>query len=485
MKLRILLPASLLVLLSLGLALFAQQDDRLPAPDTRDGKAVREALDGWWPASMKNHEQRIAWWREAKFGCFIHWGAYSGPAGEWKGEPVRGYAEHLMRIKKIPLAEYRCDVAGVFNPVNFNADEWVRTIKGAGMKWVVITSKHHDGFAMYPSKVTKYNITDATPFKRDPMKELSEACRRQGLKFGFYYSHAWDWEDPNAPGNDWDYDNPGGDKKLHGGDRWYDEHPELVEKVRKYVDGKSIPQVLELDKMYRPDLFWFDTPSKMPVSEQLRVLKALREVDQQVLVNGRAARIAGRNFGDYVDTSDRAAEMPPTPGDWQTIPTTNESYGYHRSDNSHKPPAHFIQLLAKAAAKGGNVLMNIGPMGDGRIDPKDADILAGIGKWLAVNGASIYGTERTPLPVQVWGQSTRKADFLYLHVFDWPRDGKLVVGGLKSPVAGAYLLADSQKKPLESERLNESDITVRVPVTANSAVYPARVSRRRPTPCRP
>ena len=429
----------------------------------RDEKAIDEALAGWWTASMKTHDQRIAWWRDAQFGCFIHWGVYSTFGGEWNGQPFKGYAEHMMRIQKIPRAEYAAKVVSVFNPVKFDADAWVKLIKGAGMKYVIITAKHHDGFAMYPSAVSKYNIRDASLFKRDPMRELSEACRRNGIRFGFYYSHAFDWEDPNAPGNDWDYDNPGGDKNLHGGVTWFDQHPELLPKAQRYVDEKAIPQILELLKNYQPDILWFDTPGKLPLSENLRILKAIRVVDQNVVINGRLARGMGHFFGDYKNTSDRAAEIVPTDGDWETIPTTNESYGYHKYDLSHKPVSHFIQLLAKAAARGGNVLMNIGPMGDGLIDQKDQEILRGIGKWLAVNGSSIYGGERSPLPVQAWGETSLKRDKLYLHVFDWPRDGRLELGGLKNAVTSAYLLADPLKKPLQTRRLNDSDVVIRVP----------------------
>ena len=446
-------------------ALAAQQIAAVNAANARDDKAIEEAVKGWWTESMKTHDSRIAWWRDAQFGCFIHWGVYSTSGGEWNGQPFRGYAEHLMRIKKIPRAEYVERVVSVFNPVNFDADQWAKLIKAAGMKYVIITAKHHDGFAMFPSAVTKYNIRDATPFKRDPMRELADACRRNGIRFGFYYSHAIDWEHPNGPGNDWDYPNPGGDKGLHGGTQWFDVHPELFPRIQSYVNEKAIPQILELIKNYRPDIFWFDTPSRLPLSENIRILKAVREADPNVVVNGRLARGRGYSFGDYKNTGDRAAEIVPTEGDWETIPTTNESYGYHKHDASHKPVAHFIQLMAKAAARGGNVLMNIGPTGEGLIDARDETILRGIGAWLEINGSSIYGTERTPLPVQPWGESSRKGNKIYLHVFDWPRDGKLIVGGLKNEIANVYLLADPRKRPLRTRRFNDSDVTIRVPPT--------------------
>jgi alpha-L-fucosidase len=396
----------------------------------RDREAIQKAEATFVKSAAATRDQRLAWWRDAKFGCFIHWGVYSGPGGEWEGKPFSGYAEHLMRIKKIPLSVYKDKVVAPFNPTKFNADAWVSLIKSAGMRYLIITAKHHDGFAMWPSQVSKYNIHDATKFQRDPMKELSEACKRAGIKFGFYYSHAFDWEDPDAPGNDWDYDNPGGDRKLHGGDTWYDQHPELLEKARRYVDRKAIPQVRELIRMYHPDILWFDTPQKLPVSEQLRVVEAVRAADPNVIINGRAARSGAKQFGDYQNTGDRAAEFRVPEGDWETIPTTNESYGYHRFDNSHKPPEYFIRLLAKVAARGGNVLLNIGPMGTGEIDPKDQAILRGIGRWMNENGNSIYGTHRSPLAPQAWGETTLKGNVLYLHVLNWPANGKIQIGAL-------------------------------------------------------
>ena len=410
-------------ILACALVLCAQTSDR-------DRAAIQAAKQTFVKAAAETRDRRLAWWREARFGCFIHWGVYSGPGGEWEGRPFTGYAEHLMRIKKIPLAVYKEKVVAPFNPAKFKADEWVSLIKSAGMRYLVITAKHHDGFAMWPSQVSKYNIHDATQFQRDPMKELSEACHRAGIRFGFYYSHAFDWEDPDAPGNDWDYDNPGGDRNLHGGVQWYDQHPELLEKARRYVDRKAIPQVRELIRMYHPDILWFDTPQKLPVSEQLRVVQAVREADPNIVINGRAARAGGEQFGDYQNTGDRAAEFRAPQGDWETIPTTNESYGYHQFDSSHKTPEYFVRLLVKVAARGGNVLLNIGPMGTGEIDPKDQAILRGVGKWMSANGNSIYGTQRSPLAPQAWGETTLKGESLFLHVLDWPAHGKLVIGGV-------------------------------------------------------
>ncbi|MGN6368277.1 MAG: alpha-L-fucosidase, partial [Phycisphaerae bacterium] len=432
----------------------------------RDQAAIDDALHGWWTNALKTRDERLQWWRDARFGCFIHWGVYSELGGEYHGRKGGSYSEHIMRQLKIPREEYLKNVVEPFNPSKFNADQWVKLIKGAGMRYVVITAKHHDGFAMYPSYVSKYNIRDATKFGRDPMKELSDACHANGIRFGFYYSHAFDWEHPDAPGNDWDYKNPGGDLKLLGAENWYNLHPDVLERVKHYVDEKAIPQLQELVKKYHPDIFWFDTPQKLPPSEQIRIVKAVREADPNVVINGRAARVAHYNFGDYLDTADNPAEVRDPGGDWEAIPTVNNSYGYNKLDNHYKTPEFFVQLLAKIAAKGGNMLLNIGPKGDGTIDENATRILQGIGSWMDVNADSIRGTSRTPLDRQPWGDSTLKDHTLYLHVFHWPNDGRLVIAGLQTNITNAYFLADKDKHPLQPARLNENDSVIHIPPPA-------------------
>lgn len=442
----------------------------LKAGRIRDSLAAQEAIKTWWTASMRNHDKRIAWWRNDRFGCFIHWGVYSGPGGVWEDEPVHGYAEHLMRIKKIPLAEYKKEVVEKFDPVNFNADAWVKKIKYAGMRYLIITAKHHDGFAMFNSDVSSYNVVKATPWHHDPMKDLEIACKKYGIKFGFYYSHAFDWQDPNAPGNDWDYNNPGGDKHLFGGVKWYDLHPEMLTRIMKYANGKAPPQIRELIRKYHPDILWFDTPQKLPFSVNLYILQEIRKIDTTVVINGRLAKLGDKNFGDYKNTADRPKEYFPVQGNWEGIPTTNESYGYNQSDTFHKPASDFIHLLAKAASRGGNMLMNVGPMGNGFIDPKDTAILYGIGNWMKTNHESIYGTTKTPLPLQSWGVSTQKGNLIYLQVFRWPVNKQLVVGGLKSNLLKAWLLSDKMKKELPFKRLNDLDVLIQVPGKAPDTI---------------
>ncbi|MFL9484000.1 alpha-L-fucosidase [Chitinophagaceae bacterium LWZ2-11] len=451
-------------------ALHAQGDEAnmFNKAQQRDQKAVKDAVTDWWVASMKNHDKRVQWWRDARFGMFIHWGIYSLPGGEWKGKKVSGYAEHLMRKEQITRAEY-LDLAHQFDPVKFDADKWVSDAKNAGMKYIIITAKHHDGFAMYDSKVSDFNIVQQTAWKHDPMADLSAACKKYGIKFGFYYSHAFDWEHPDAPGNDWEYNNPGGDKNLFGGANWFDQHPELLPKAQQYVTQKAIPQIQELINKYHPDILWFDTPGKLPLSENIRVLQAIRALDLNVVVNGRLVRSASANFGDYKNTADRPEEFFPVTGDWEAIPTTNESYGYSKYDLSHKSPSFFIQLLAKAASRGGNLLMNIGPKGDGTFDTKDLAILKGIGTWMQKNGESIYGTTASPLPFQNWGVSTLKANRIYLHVFDYPSDGKLNVGGLKTMPGKIYLLS-SPSTQLKAVKSSGQDLQIDLPAQAPDSV---------------
>jgi hypothetical protein len=393
------------------------------------------------PSTDPAREARLAWWREAKFGMFIHWGVYSALAGEWKGVPVKGYSEHIMRLAKIPRQTYLDEVVRPFNPTAFNADEWVRKAKETGMQYIIITAMHHDGVAMFDSKVDDYNVMATSKFGRDPLKELKAACDRQGIKLGFYYSHAIDWS-------------------LSGDPRYPE--PNGPERRKACVERKALPQILELLRNYHPALLWGDTPHLNPKELNEQILQAIRKEDQGVIINGR---LAGADQGDYLTTTDRPAEFPLMNGafekDWEGIPTTNESYGYHRDDKSHKPPSHFIRLLAKAAARGGNLLMNIGPMGDGKFAPEDVLILDAIGKWWSVNGASIRGTERTPLAPQMWGESTFKGNSLYLHVFQWPSDGHLLVGGLKGEVRRIVLMTD-QKHELPFERKGQ-DLEISVP----------------------
>lgn len=404
----------------------------------RDARAVEEAVNGWWKEDKKKAVHRLDWWNQARFGCFVHWGVYAVAGGLYKGRTT-GYAEHLERALTIPLEEYKEEMIDKFLAEKFDADAWIREVKNAGMEYFVITAKHHDGFAMYPSDAYPYDIR-MTPFGkngRDPMQELKEACDKYDVKFGFYYSHAFDWEHPTAPGNDWVYHNPGGDLHLYEEEYgwWYYDHPELLPAAVQYVNEKSIPQILELINNYHPAILWFDTPHKLPLSENLRILKAIREADPNVVVNGRlAADEQHRSYGDYYNTADRPSEIYPSAGYWEGIPTTNESYGYHQLDRSHKPASFFIRLLAQSAARGGNMLMNIGPMGDGSWDAADIAILRPLGEWIRKYREAFYDVGPNPLSKQPWGEVTCNGNTLYLHVFTDQSNGSIILNGLMTPI---------------------------------------------------
>ena len=373
-------------------------------------------------------EQRLQWFRHDKFGMFIHWGPYSLLAGEWKGHriPVGTEAEWIMERFNIPVAEYR-EMARHLNPVKFNADDWVSLAKAAGMKYLVITAKHHDGFAMYHSQVTQYNIVDWTPFKRDPLKELSEACRKQGLRFCVYYSHREDWDDPDGYGNTWDYDRS---KKN----------------LDRYLERKSKPQLRELLTYYGPiGLVWFDRgiDTQQQAEEFIKIVRTLQPL---CLINGRVGNYAQELMGDYQDMDDNG--MPPGGLDeaWETPQTLNTTWGYSKFDQEWKTPGVVIHRLVEIVGKGGNYLLNVGPLADGTMPEPAVATLQKVGAWMRENGESIYGTSVSPLPEYPWGRTTVKGSKVYLHVFSWPADAVLRVSGLKNEVTAAYpLLHPSQK----------------------------------------
>ena len=320
----------------------------------------------WWRDSMVDLDVRMEWWDVARFGMFVHWGAYSPLEGFWQGESKHNYSEQIMKHSKISIPVYKEEVVAKFNPVNFDADAWVQLAVDAGMKYIVLTAKHHDGFAIWDSATTDYDIMDATPFGRDPIAELKAACDKRGINLGLYYSQALDWHHPQGTGNDWDYDYP---VKR---DWWMEDVPHR-DAVTTNVDEKAIPQVLELIEKYDVDLIWFDTPIHLPPHENIRILKAAREAKPDLIVSSRI--YFHRILGDYLTTTDLPINFAPHDGYWEAVPSVNHSYGFHRGDNDYYSPEHFIVMLAKAASKGGNTLLNVGPRGDGQIGPIASGIL--------------------------------------------------------------------------------------------------------------
>ncbi len=399
-------------------------------------------------------EARMAWWRDAKFGMFIHWGVYSLPGGEWNGKT--NHAEWLQFTAKIPIAEYAKLAAG-FNPEKFDAASWVTTAREAGMKYLVVTAKHHDGFAMFDSPSNPYNIVKATAFKRNPLKELAAECGKQGVKFCVYYSLGRDWHDPDVPTG-----RAGSEKAFPGWRSNLLDYPDEDKKdFAKYFERKVKPQVRELLTQYGPiGILWFDTPERITKPQSEELLAMIRGIQPDCIVNVRI----GNGLGDY-GTPEQ--EIPRAVGTkpWETCMTLNGKWGYNKADQNWKPADKLVRNLIDIVSKGGNYLLNVGPTGEGIIPQPSIDRLLRIGAWLKVNGEAIYGCGPTPFgvelghmsptekdksgrPVFVSGENwraTTKPGRIYIHVFKWPADGRLELPAARSKIAKAYLLAERDR----------------------------------------
>lgn len=403
-------------------------------------------------------DERMEWWREARFGMFIHWGLYAVPAGEWKGEQVKGIGEWIMQNAHIPVAEYE-QFAKQFNPVKFNADEWVSIAKNAGMKYIVITSKHHDGFCMWDSKVTDYDIVDATPFKRDVLRELSRACKKQGIKLCFYHS-IMDWHNPDAQAPF--YPNYNDTKKSN---------PNFA----RYVENYMKPQLKELIANYGPlGVLWFDGEwvGDWTEPQGKDLYNYVLGLQPNIIINNRVGKgrkgMEGLSKGDqeYAGDFGTPEQQIPAKGlpgvDWESCMTMNDTWGYKASDHNWKSSEDLLRKLVDIASKGGNFLLNVGPTSEGLIPGPSVERLAAVGQWMKVNSESIYDTTASPIGEVPWGRCTAKPGKLYLHVFEWPANGKLEVPGLKNEVRKVYLLADKKHAKLPVTR-GEDRVVVSVP----------------------
>jgi alpha-L-fucosidase len=378
-------------------------------------------------------DKKMEWWREARFGMFIHWGLYAEPAGMWKGEEVPGISEWIMARAEIPVKEYE-KLTGNFNPTKYDAEAWVKLAKQAGMKYIVITSKHHDGFAMFHSKASKYNVVDATPFDRDPLKELADACEKYGIRLGFYYSQAQDWHEPGGTYFNIEQGEPHWDADL------------VREPLMDYINGKAVPQVKEILENYGGlDILWWDTPRGM-TEEAAQALQNVANEYPNMLTNNRLYRPWPGDF------STPEQQVPPTglEYDWEVCMTMNTSWGFKSYDENWKSGETLIRMLVDIASKGGNLLLNVGPTAEGEIPEPSIERLKQIGLWMQQNSESIYGTTASPFFKLPWGRCTMKetdkGTKLYLHVFDWPKAGVLQVPGLKTRIKDIYLLSHPKQK---------------------------------------
>jgi alpha-L-fucosidase len=418
--------------------------------------------------SKEARDRRMKWWREARFGMFIHWGLYAVPAGEYRGQRSTRIGEWIMDWANIPRVEYE-KFATQFNPVQFNAEEWVGYAKDAGMKYLVITSKHHDGFAMYDSAISKYDIVDATPYHKDPIKELAAAARKQGLKFCFYYS-ILDWHHPSAF-----VEAPGKDPTA--GNRTTNMKPGGKEAYIAYLKQ----QLRELITNYDPAVLWFDGEWQDWWTEEdgQDLYRFVRGLKPDIIINNRVGK--GRQGMVGLSKTDRAyagdfgtpeQQIPANglPGvDWESCMTMNDTWGYKFYDDHWKSPETIIRNLIDIASKGGNYLLNVGPTKEGLIPPPSVERLAAVGQWMKVNGQAIYGTNASPFTSQLtFGRATSKANRVYLEIFDWPADGNLRVPGWGKTVKKAYLLTGP--KPSLRFTQDNTGVTVSVPAKPSDAI---------------
>jgi len=434
--------------------------------DTKDVKhPVPSIQDTETPAQKA---ARMAWWRQARFGMLITWGLYAVPAGTWNGKQDPSIGEWIMNDLSIPVADYKA-LAQKFNPVGFSAHDIVALAKQAGMKYIIAMPKHHDGFGMFDSKADAFNIVDATPFKRDPMQELAEECRKQGMQLGFYYSQDQDWTAPGgAAVKTGNHDTPN-----HHWDKAQDGNFDT------YLQTKAIPQIKELLTNYGefPSVVWFDTPTADMTPERAAEIVSVLNEHSKLIWNNR---LGGSYRGD-TETPEQYIPANGFPGrDWEACMTMNDTWGFKSDDMNFKSTETLLRNLIDIASKGGNYLLNIGPDANGVVPAAEVARLQEMGSWLKVNGDAIYGTGPTlfgpeagsfsatekdksgkPKFIPSWEwRSTTKADKIYIEIFKWPA-GTFHLDKLPKTVTRAYLLADAKRTPLKMARVGDGlDVTL-------------------------
>ncbi len=406
------------------------------------------------------------WFSDARFGMFIHWGLYSNPAGVWKGGKIQhAYSEWLQASEHIPRVEYR-ELAKQFNPDKFDADEWIAEAKNAGMEYFLITAKHHDGFALWPTKASAYNVAEATPFGRDILGELAEACQKHKVKLGFYYSHWQDWE------------GTGGDIcSTHMENEEYI-HP-TEEEFQDYWKSKCLVQVQELIENYDPWFLWFDSWNRdsfdlITPERQDELISLVRKLSDKCLVNSRIQFLAPSEDVDYMSTMDNCFPDEGLPKPWETSGTLNDSWAYHSMDYGWKPTRELIKNLVKNASLGGNYQLNVGPMGNGTFQKAATKRLREIGCWMGVNGESVYETTASPLGEMPWGRITcRRIDnnrtILYLHIWLSTPGTAVHLDGVSGNVIEARVLETGQ--PIDVEPY-KGGILVKIPKELNHEDLP-------------
>jgi alpha-L-fucosidase len=381
-------------------------------------------------------DARMKWWREARFGMFIHWGAYAVPAdGEW-----------YMTEHHVPTADYE-KYSTELNPVKFDADKIASVAQAAGQKYLVITSKHHDGFCMFKTATTKYNIVDASPWHQDPLAQLAEACKKHNVRFCCYYS-IMDWHSPFQVGA-----KPEGDHPTYNPTKFKSPQDKIA-----YVAYMKA-QLKELIDQYHPGLLWFDGQwmNGWTKADGRDLLTYLYGLDPQLIINDRTS-----GGGDY-GTPEQKIPANGNGKDWETCMTINGMWGYRARDKNFKSTATLLHNLMDIASKGGNYLLNVGPTPEGEIPQPEIDRLKEMGDWLKKNGDALYDTKASPFTEKFdWGRCTRKGNMLYLTLFEAPADGKITLP-LATAVNKAYLLSDPASV-FKTTTANDS-LTIEIPKT--------------------
>jgi len=398
---------------------------------------------------LSSRKSRLQWWREARYGLFIHWGLYAVAGGVWNNSMIPGVGEWIMFMEKIPVKTYR-ELAKLFNPVEFDPKEWARIAKESGFKYLVITAKHHDGFCLFDSSLTNYNVVSSTPFGRDVIKEVTQAFKSEGIKVGFYYSQTLDWFHKDALGNEWDYD------------PW-------SKNFRRYFYEYSIPQVIELIKKYDPDIMWFDIGC--PTHDYARDLRIeIHKANPNIIVNGRIDPWTirydfliskdfrylcrrGIMFGDYLELHDNTIPPYTLECDWEVPITHNGTWGWRSWDHEWRSTGKLLQTLITVVSRNGNLLINTGPTPTGKIPHESLTMFLEIGSWLKKNGESIYGTYAAPIDTPsstiyklTYRPCKSKEDEIYVHLIGWPWNGQLRIYNIlqKFDVGEAYVLETMQ-----------------------------------------
>ncbi len=420
-----------------------------------------ESADSYANETPQERDARMQWWREARFGMFIHWGVYAVPAGTYQDRRINGIGEWIMHNAKIPVETYR-SYSRDFTAARYDADEWVRLAKEAGMKYIIITTKHHDGFALFDTRASDWNVVQSSPYGRDLIKPLADACRRHGIRLGFYYSQAQDWVNGgSAAGGKWD--------------------PAQERSMDDYIDRVAVPQMRELLSNYGefPAVLWWDTPIDMN-RERAEKLIALLKLRPGIIHNNRLG-------GGFLGDTETPEQYIPSTGfrdrDWETCMTINDTWGFKSYDHDWKSTETLVRNLVDIASKGGNYLLNVGPTADGVIPAASVERLKEVGAWMKANGEAIYATTASPFRRLSWGRCTTcragEETILYLHVFDWPKDGRLTVRGLKNDVVSARLLVNGGS--VKWKRI-DSEVELELPADAPDRISSTVVLRIKGAP---